>query len=349
MNKKSFFWPILSDEERAKAEKAKSSSKGAQEVPVEETFPNSSIMEENMASQTEEPRDEQTSSGFVDLTADVPVLPSSSAPTGRRFFGADNSADNSRFDEAQSPVNRVGSSSSQDWNGTEGADQDDDRLLILENIDRSYEQADEDLVVLRGANLTVRAGEMVALVAPSGAGKSTLLHIAGLLERPTAGEVYIANVAQSQAADRTRTLVRRNEIGFVYQFHHLLAEFTALENVMLPQLIRGETRKEAHIRALELLAYMKIDHRAEHRPAELSGGEKQRVAIARAMANAPRVLLADEPTGNLDPNTSEYVFKALNSLVKQSGIAALVATHNLFLAERMDRQITLVDGKIVDL
>nr|WP_321458509.1 ABC transporter ATP-binding protein [uncultured Cohaesibacter sp.] len=222
-------------------------------------------------------------------------------------------------------------------------------MLILENIDRSYEQADEDLVVLRGANLTVRAGEMVALVAPSGAGKSTLLHIAGLLERPTAGEVYIANVAQSQAADRTRTLVRRNEIGFVYQFHHLLAEFTALENVMLPQLIRGETRKEAHIRALELLAYMKIDHRAEHRPAELSGGEKQRVAIARAMANAPRVLLADEPTGNLDPNTSEYVFKALNSLVKQSGIAALVATHNLFLAERMDRQITLVDGKIVDL
>ncbi|WP_316862800.1 ABC transporter ATP-binding protein [uncultured Cohaesibacter sp.] len=222
-------------------------------------------------------------------------------------------------------------------------------LLRLDAISKSYVQGDKQLVVLDGAELTVYAGEMVALVAPSGAGKSTLLHIAGLLERPTEGEVYIADMPQSEASDRSRTLTRRNEIGFVYQFHHLMAEFTALENVMLPQLICGEDRQEAGARSRELLSYMKIEHRADHRPAELSGGEQQRVAIARAMANAPRVLLADEPTGNLDPTTSDYVFKALNALVKQSGIAALVATHNLFLAERMDRQITLVDGKIVEL
>ena len=190
---------------------------------------------------------------------------------------------------------------------------------------------------------------MVALVAPSGAGKSTLLHIAGLLERPNQGDVFVDGQAQSEQIDRFRTMTRRTKIGFVYQFHHLLAEFSAAENVMLPQLIRGEDRREAHIRAMELLQYMKVDHRATHRPAELSGGEQQRVAIARAMANGPRVLLADEPTGNLDPTTSDYVFRALNALVKQSGIAALVATHNLFLADRMDRQITLSDGKIVEL
>ncbi len=224
-----------------------------------------------------------------------------------------------------------------------------DGLLVLENVQRSYLQADNELKVLVDANLSVKAGEMVALVAPSGAGKSTLLHIAGLLERPDQGEVYIAGEAQSDAADRARTMTRRSEIGFVYQFHHLLAEFSAVENVMLPQLIRGESKSEAKERSLELLKYLKVDHRATHRPAELSGGEQQRVAIARAMANAPRVLLADEPTGNLDPTTSDYVFKALNALVKQSGISALVATHNLFLAERMDRQITLVDGKIVEL
>ena len=220
---------------------------------------------------------------------------------------------------------------------------------MLDKIHRSYDQGDKHLVVLDGADLTVREGEMVALVAPSGAGKSTLLHIAGLLERPNEGEVYIAGTPQSTAPDRARTLMRRSEIGFVYQFHHLLAEFSAVENIVLPQLINGGHANEARERAMELLAYMRVDHRAEHRPAELSGGEQQRVAIARAMANAPRVLLADEPTGNLDPTTSDYVFKALNSLVKQSGIAALVATHNLFLAERMDRQITLVNGKIVEL
>jgi lipoprotein-releasing system ATP-binding protein len=224
-----------------------------------------------------------------------------------------------------------------------------DELLVLRDVQRSYIQADNELPILVGANLSVKAGEMVALVAPSGAGKSTLLHVAGLLERPNGGEVYIAGKPQSGAADRARTITRRDEIGFVYQFHHLLAEFSALENVVLPQLIRGENKPEAESRALELLKYMRVDHRANHRPAELSGGEQQRVAIARAMANGPRVLLADEPTGNLDPTTSDYVFKALNSLVKQSGIAALVATHNLFLAERMDRQITLVDGKVVEI
>lgn len=224
-----------------------------------------------------------------------------------------------------------------------------DGLLVLQNVRRSYLQADNELKVLVDANLSVKAGEMVALVAPSGAGKSTLLHIAGLLERPDQGEVYIGGIPQSQAADRARTMTRRGEIGFVYQFHHLLAEFSAVENVMLPQLIRGETKAEAEARSLELLQYLRVNHRASHRPTELSGGEQQRVAIARAMANAPRVLLADEPTGNLDPTTSDYVFKALNALVKQSGIAALVATHNLFLAERMDRQITLVDGKVVEL
>ncbi|SNZ07897.1 lipoprotein-releasing system ATP-binding protein [Cohaesibacter gelatinilyticus] len=224
-----------------------------------------------------------------------------------------------------------------------------DELLVLRDVQRSYIQADNELPILVGANLSVKAGEMVALVAPSGAGKSTLLHVAGLLERPNGGEVYIAGKPQSGAVDRARTVTRRDEIGFVYQFHHLLAEFSALENVVLPQLISGANKSEAESRALELLKYMRVDHRAAHRPAELSGGEQQRVAIARAMANGPRVLLADEPTGNLDPTTSDYVFKALNSLVKQSGISALVATHNLFLAERMDRQITLVDGKVVEI
>ena len=322
MNKKSFFWPILSDEERAKATKTKD-------------------VGEAIAPERQSEVSSSGQSGFVDLTADVPVMPSSSgagAGSSSTGYGSDDNRDVRAYVSEPQSEKQAGYGSSAE-----------DNLLVLDNVKQAYEQADEDLVVLDGANLTVRAGEMVALVAPSGAGKSTLLHIAGLLERPKAGEVYIANVPQSQAADRTRTLVRRNEIGFVYQFHHLLAEFSALENVMLPQLIRNENRKEAEQRALELLAYMKIDHRASHRPSELSGGEKQRVAIARAMANAPRVLLADEPTGNLDPNTSEYVFKALNALVKQSGIAALVATHNLFLAERMDRQITIVDGRVVDL
>ncbi len=331
MNKKSFFWPVLSDEEKQKAARAKE----PRAVPAQAASSGLS------STSSYEP-----SGNFVELTSSIPAMPTS-YPASNDDTGV---AAGAAVPEYPTSFGSVGSASGAGDDGSGfGEAELNEPLLVLDNIHRSYEQAEEDLVVLNGANLTVRAGEMVALVAPSGAGKSTLLHIAGLLERPTLGEVYIAQVAQSQAVDRARTLMRRNEIGFVYQFHHLLAEFSALENVMLPQLIRGENRKEAEVRAKELLAYMKIDHRSDHRPSELSGGEKQRVAIARAMANAPRVLLADEPTGNLDPNTSEYVFKALNALVKQSGIAALVATHNLFLAERMDRQITLVDGKIVDL
>jgi len=189
---------------------------------------------------------------------------------------------------------------------------------------------------------------MVALVAPSGAGKSTLLHTAGLLERPDKGDVVLDGVSCSKLSEEDRTAVRRNDIGFVYQFHHLLPEFSALENVMVPQMIRGLPKKAARERAQMLLDYMKIGKRATHRPAELSGGEQQRVAIARAVANAPLVLLADEPTGNLDPGTSSYVFGALEALVRQSGLAALIATHNHELARRMDRRVTLKEGKVVD-
>jgi lipoprotein-releasing system ATP-binding protein len=188
---------------------------------------------------------------------------------------------------------------------------------------------------------------MVALVAPSGAGKSTLLHIAGLLERPDAGEVVIGGTAASGLGDDERTALRRTEIGFVYQFHHLLPEFSALENVVLPQMIAGLQRREAERRGRELLAYLRVDHRATHRPAELSGGEQQRVAIARAVANAPRVLLADEPTGNLDPKTAAHVFAALRTLVRESGLAALMATHNYALAAEMDRTVTIEDGAIM--
>jgi lipoprotein-releasing system ATP-binding protein len=189
----------------------------------------------------------------------------------------------------------------------------------------------------------------VALVAPSGAGKSTLLHLAGLLERPDAGEVYIGGRAAGKLGDADRTTMRRLEIGFVYQFHHLLPEFTALENIMLPQMLRGLTKPQAAERAQQLLEYLKLGPRAAHRPAELSGGEQQRVAIARAVANVPKLILADEPTGNLDPKTAHYVFDALSALVRASGLSALIATHNMELAERMDRRITLRDGKVVEL
>ena len=219
--------------------------------------------------------------------------------------------------------------------------------LALVGVARSYRTGEAPLPVLRGAQLSVAPGEMVALVAPSGAGKSTLLHIAGLLERPDEGEVYIGGQATTGLGDAARTALRRTEIGFVYQFHHLLPEFSALENLMLPQMIAGLDRKEAESRARELLAYLRVDHRATHRPAELSGGEQQRVAIARAVANAPRVLLADEPTGNLDPKTAGHVFDALSTLVRESGLAALIATHNFALAEGMDRAITITDGAIV--
>jgi lipoprotein-releasing system ATP-binding protein len=189
----------------------------------------------------------------------------------------------------------------------------------------------------------------VALIAPSGAGKSTLLHIAGLLEHQDAGEVFINDAPTSSLNDAARTKLRRTDVGFVYQAHHLLTEFTALENVMLPQMVRGLRKSDADRRARELLGYLGLKERVEHRPAELSGGEQQRVAIARAVANGPRILLADEPTGNLDPRTSERVFSALTQLVRASGLAAIIATHNMDLAARMDRRVTLRDGKLVEM
>ena len=222
-------------------------------------------------------------------------------------------------------------------------------ILVLTGVERHYEQGAKRLTILNGAEFSLKPGEMVALVAPSGAGKSTLLHTAGLLERPDGGDVILGGRACGRLSDDERTAIRRNDIGFVYQFHHLLPEFSALENIMLPQLVKGLSRKEAKERAVQLLDYMQIGQRAQHRPAELSGGEQQRVAIARAVANAPLVLLADEPTGNLDPVTASYVFEALAALVRQSGLAALIATHNHELAARMDRRVTLSGGKVVAL
>lgn len=218
--------------------------------------------------------------------------------------------------------------------------------IELSGISRAYDEGDHKLHVLNGANLRIEAGEMVALVAPSGTGKSTLLHIAGLLEQPDGGDVYLGGVNCTDLSDDERTAIRRNDIGFVYQFHHLLPEFTAQENIMMPQMIRGLPKKVAADRAAELLAYMRLADRGSHRPSELSGGEQQRVAVARAVANAPRILLLDEPTGNLDPNTANYVFDALSALVRASGVATLFATHNLELAGRMDRAITLADGLV---
>nr|WP_306266539.1 ABC transporter ATP-binding protein [Pararhizobium sp. IMCC3301] len=221
--------------------------------------------------------------------------------------------------------------------------------MQLIGIEKTYGQGDSTLTVLKDADLTLKSGEMVALVAPSGTGKSTLLHIAGLLEKPTSGEVYVGGAACHKLDDKALTGMRRTEIGIVYQFHHLLPEFTAIENIAMPQLIRGFNKSEASKRAQVLLEYLHIDHRGSHRPAELSGGEQQRVAIARAVANSPKILLADEPTGNLDPKTSDYVFDALSQLVKASGLSALVATHNLDLASRMDRMITIRDQHIAPL
>jgi lipoprotein-releasing system ATP-binding protein len=221
-------------------------------------------------------------------------------------------------------------------------------VLKLSGVERHYGQGETTLSILNGADFELRSGEIVALVAPSGTGKSTLLHLAGLLEHPDAGEVEVGGHSCNDLPDERRTAIRRSEIGFVYQFHHLLPEFTAIENIMMPQLIGGLSKTEARGRAAQLLDYMRIGHRAEHRPAELSGGEQQRVAIARAVANAPRVLLADEPTGNLDPTTASYVFEALEALVRQSGLAALIATHNHELAGRMDRRVTIEGGKVVE-
>jgi lipoprotein-releasing system ATP-binding protein len=221
--------------------------------------------------------------------------------------------------------------------------------LHLDGVTRRYRQGTAVLEILKNTSLSVWPGESVALIAPSGAGKSTLLHIAGLLEYPDGGEVSIGGRPTTGLPDAERTDIRRSDIGFVYQFHHLLPEFSALENVMLPQMIYGLNKSEASRRSSELLTFLGLGQRLEHRPAELSGGEQQRVAIARAVANAPRVLLADEPTGNLDPHTANHVFGTLAKLVSASGFAAIIATHNLELASRMHRRVTIRDGEIVEL
>ncbi len=226
---------------------------------------------------------------------------------------------------------------------------DENPIVYLQGIERHYRQGDVTLDILKGAELALWPGQSVALVGPSGAGKSTLLHLAGLLEHPDSGEVFVDGVATAAMGDAARTNIRRSEMGFVYQFHYLLSEFTALENVMLPQMIRGLSRGEARSRASELLTYLGLGPRLMHRPAELSGGEQQRVAIARAVANAPRILLADEPTGNLDPKTSDHVFQALTQLIRASRLATLIATHNMEIAARMDRRVTIRDGLVVEL
>ena len=222
-------------------------------------------------------------------------------------------------------------------------------VVFLHAIERRYRQGDAVLEVLKGAELAVWPGQSVALVAPSGAGKSTLLHVAGLLEHQDAGEVYFDGAATSTLNDAERTRIRRSMIGFVYQAHYLLPEFSAIENVMVPQMIRGLPRSEARRRGTELLSYLGLKDRLTHRPAQLSGGEQQRVAIARAVANAPRLLLADEPTGNLDPRTSDHVFNALSQLIQASGLTVVLATHNMELAARMDRRVAIRDGLVVEL
>ncbi len=229
------------------------------------------------------------------------------------------------------------------------AEDNDPPVIYLHAVERRYRQGEAELDILKGADLGIWLGQSVALVGPSGAGKSTLLHIAGLLEHPDAGEVYVDGNGTTTLSDAERTRIRRNDIGFIYQAHHLLPEFSALENVMMPQMIRGLSRREARNRSSELLSYLGLKNRLVHRPAELSGGEQQRVAIARAVANAPRILLADEPTGNLDPHTAEHVFETLRQLVQASGLAAIIATHNIDLARRMDRRVTIREGLVVEL
>lgn len=221
--------------------------------------------------------------------------------------------------------------------------------LVMEAVARSYRTDAGTLDVLSGADLTLRAGEIVALVAPSGSGKSTLLHLAGLLDKPDGGRVLIDGRDAGALPDNARTAIRRDRVGFVYQFHHLLAEFTALENVVLPQMIAGLSRRAAEARGRELLEAFGLGHRVKHLPGKLSGGEQQRVAIARALANRPGVLLADEPTGNLDTATADIVFNELLGAVRGQGLAALIATHNPDLAARMDRRVGLRGGRLVDL
>jgi lipoprotein-releasing system ATP-binding protein len=220
-------------------------------------------------------------------------------------------------------------------------------VLRLAAVGRHFTQGKNRLNVLNGADLDLFPGQTVALVAPSGAGKSTLLHLAGLLERPDEGEVFVSGRAAGTLSDRDRTALRRTQLGFVYQFHHLLPEFSALENVIMPQLIAGASKSAAAARAKELLGRLRLDHRLDHRPAELSGGEQQRVAIARAIANRPLLLLADEPTGNLDPGTAALVQEEFMRLIHEEGLGALIATHNVELAKRMTRTFVLSNGKLV--
>lgn len=222
-----------------------------------------------------------------------------------------------------------------------------DVMMRLAGLTKTYLKGKPgEVQVLRGVDLDLRAGEAVALVAPSGAGKSTLLHIAGLLDTPDTGSVEVVGQNVTGKGDRTRTALRRQDVGFVYQFHHLLPEFTALENITLPQLANGVSERAAQERAMSLLDHVGVAARADHRPAALSGGEQQRVAFCRALANKPRVLLADEPTGNLDPETSDQVFDALMALVRDEGLSALIATHNMQLAARMDRTLRLDGGAL---
>ena len=221
-------------------------------------------------------------------------------------------------------------------------------MLELVGIEKAYNRGKPgEVAVLRGAGVSVKRGEVVALVAPSGAGKSTLLHIAGLLDTADAGVVRLAGQDMAGLSDRARTDIRREEVGFIYQFHHLLPEFSALENIVLPQLANGVSKAAAKARAVDLLGRVGIAARADHRPAALSGGEQQRVAFCRALANNPRLLLADEPTGNLDPGTSDQVFSVLMALVRETGLSALIATHNLELAGRMDRIVRLDAGRVI--
>jgi len=223
---------------------------------------------------------------------------------------------------------------------------DNSTVLELRQVMKTYRQGRNVLEVLKGIDLTIKTGEITALVGQSGAGKSTLLQIAGLLDRPSSGQVFVSNKNMSTAGDDLRTAFRRDYIGFVYQYHNLLGDFSALENVMMPMLIKGQTKHHAEEKAAFLLDKLKLSHRVSHRPAELSGGEQQRVAIARALANSPKLLLADEPTGNLDPATAEEVFNALLDIIKETGLAALIATHNMDLAARMGRQLRLVSGQL---
>jgi len=220
--------------------------------------------------------------------------------------------------------------------------------LRLSDVTMTFDRTGENLQILRGASCAVKAGELVALVGPSGAGKSTLLHIAGLLERPSGGTIEIGGVEAGGLDDRERTALRRKAIGFVYQFHRLLPEFSALENIVVPQMIAGVSRREAVRRGEALLQQVGLAARASHRPGKLSGGEQQRVAIARGLANSPALLLADEPTGNLDPRTADGVFDVLRELIAETKLGALIATHNLDLARRMDRTIELREGRLIE-